>query len=129
MTSMTPANADAAAAPRSHLRVALVAALTFGAFGIVLLWVGGVEFPVAIPPGLVILGIGAILAAAVRKRWTAWLGCGLGLFVLGGFLLSGRGFDIVGGSEGTTAAIGQAIEVLGVLVAAVTGALLATRRE
>jgi hypothetical protein len=129
MTAMTPGSPDDTAAIRPHLRRVLVAALTFGAFGIVLLWVGGVEFPVAIPPGIVILGLGAILAAVIRKRWTAWLGCGLGLFVLGGFLLSGQGFDIIGGSEGATAAIGQTIEVLGVLVAAISGALLATRRD
>jgi hypothetical protein len=132
MTSRNPAsaaNAEGVAQRRSQqLRLALVAALTFGAFGIALLWVGGVDFPVAIPPGMVILGVGAILVAAVRRRWTAWLGCGLGLFVLGGFLLSGNGFDIIGGSEGTIAAIGQTIEVLGVLVASVTGALLGVRR-
>jgi hypothetical protein len=129
MTSMIPGGPQATAPTRSHLRHALVAGLTFGAFGIVLLWIGGVEFPVAIPPGIVILGVGAILTAVVRRRWTAWLGCGLGLFVLGGFLLSGTGFDIIGGSEGTLAAIGQTIEVLGVLVAAVTGALLGARRD
>jgi hypothetical protein len=129
MTSMTPGSTQGTTPTRSHLRHALVAGLTVGAFGIALLWVGGVEFPVAIPPGIVILGVGAILTAAIRKRWTAWLGCALGLFVLGGFLLSGTGFDIIGGSEGTVAAIGQTIEVLGVLVAAVTGALLAVRRD
>jgi hypothetical protein len=129
MTSMTPGSAQGTAPTRSHLRHVLVAALTVGAFGIALLWVGGVEFPVAITPGLVILGVGAVLAAGIRKRWTAWLGCALGLFVLGGFLISGTGFDIIGGSEGAVAAIGQTIEVLGVLVAAVAGALLAARRD
>lgn len=128
-TPASPARPASTAPTRSHLRPVLVGALTFGAFGIALLWVGGVEFPVAIPPGIVILGVGAILVAAVRKRWTAWLGCGLGLFVFGGFLLSGEGFDIIGGSEGAVAAIGQVIEVLGVLVAAVTGALLGARRH
>ena len=84
------------------------AGLAVGAFGIALLWAGGVEFPVAIPPGIVILAVGAALAT-VRKRWTAWVGCGLSLFVLGGFLLSGKGFHIIGGSEGGVAAVGQTI--------------------
>jgi hypothetical protein len=128
MTSTSPSKPEGAIPQRANLRFVLVAALTFGAFGIALLWAGGVDFPVAIPPGIVILGVGAILAALVRRRWTAWLGCGLGLFVLSGFLLSGTGFDIIGGSEGTIAAIGQSIEVFAVLVASVTGALLGARR-
>lgn len=105
-------------------------ALLVGAAGIVLLWVGGVEFPVAVPPGLVILVLGALVVALVRRRWTAWLGCLLGLFVTAGFLLSSpKGFDIIGGSEGTTAAVGQTVEVIGVVVAAALGAVLALRRD
>ncbi len=75
-----------------------------------------------------ILGIGAALVS-VGRRWTAWLGCGLSLFVLGGSLLGGAGFDIIGGSEGTVATIGQTVDVLGVLIGAAAGALLGIRPD
>lgn len=115
---------------RIHLvsRTTLAASLLVGALGIALLWAAGVHFPVAVPPGIVILAVGALLVAAIRARWTAALGCLLGLFVLGGFLVSGQGFDNLAGDAGTLAAIGQAVEVLGVLAAAVIGALLVGRR-
>ena len=106
----------------------LVASLLVGALGIALLWAGGVDFPIAVPPGIVILVVGALVVATVRTRWAAALGCFLGVFVLVGFLISGQGFDNLAGDEGTLPAIGQAVEVLGVLVAAVTGALLVRRR-
>lgn len=111
-----------------RLRAAVVAGLVVGAVGIALLWAGGVDFPVAVPPGLIILGVAAVVVAVVRRRWTAVLGCVVGLFVFVGFLLSGRGFDIIGGSEGGLAQVGQLLEVIGVVVAAVTGGLLAGRR-
>lgn len=107
----------------------MIAGLLSGALGIALLWAGGVQFPVAVPPGLVILAVGAVVVAAVRKRWTAVLGCVLGLFVFVGFLLSGTGFDIIGGSQGGLARMGQVVEVLGVVVAAVSGAVLVVRHE
>lgn len=113
-------------------RAVLVSGLTAGAAGIAALWAGGVEFPVAIPPGLVILLIGVGLAGFVRRPWTAWLGAGLGLFVLVGFLLAGvngDGFDYLLGDEGALVALGQAVEVLGVLVAAVSGPLVARRGD
>lgn len=110
-------------------RAVLVAGLLTGALGIALLWAGGVDFPVAVPPGLVILAVAAILVATIRNRWTAALGCLVGLFVFVGFLLSGTGFDIIGGSQGALPVVGQLVEVLGVAVAAVSGALLAARRD
>jgi hypothetical protein len=109
-------------------RTTLVASLLVGALGIALLWAGGVDFPIAVPPGIVILVVGAVVVATVRARWAAALGCFLGVFVLVGFLVSGQGFDNLAGDEGALPAIGQAVEVLGVLVAAVTGALLVKRR-
>jgi hypothetical protein len=83
---------------------------------------------VAIPPGLVILAVGAVLAGAIQRPWTAWLGAGLGLFVLAGFLLAGvngDGFDYLRGEEGALVAFGQAVEVLGVIVAVLSGPLVA----
>lgn len=106
-------------------RSTLVAGLVVGAGGIALLWAAGVDFPVLPPPGIVILLAGALLVGLLRTRWSAVVGCLLGLFVLVGFLISGGGFDNIAGDQGAVAAIGQVVEVLGVLVAVVSGAVLA----
>ena len=86
----------------------------------------------AIPPGLVILLVGAALVAGVRRRWADALGGFLGLFVLVGFVLSGingEGFDNLLGRNGAAVALGQVVQLVGVVVAAVSGALLAGRRD
>ena len=113
-------------------RRSLVAGLAAGATGIAILWAGGVEFPVAVPPGLVILASGAALAAFIRRPWTAWLGAGLGVFVAAAFVLAGLfgdGFDYIRGRSGAVVAAGQVIQLLGVLVAAVTGPQVARRDD
>ncbi len=110
-------------------RWTLVGGLALGAAGIAILWAAGLEFPVAVPPGLVILLVGAVVVGGFRTRWSAGLGCFLGLFVLVGFAVSGTGFDNVAGQEGTLIAVGQVIEVIGVLIAAVSGALIAARGD
>jgi hypothetical protein len=66
-----------------------VAGLVVGAAGIAVLWALGVEFPVAIPPGLVILLVGALFAGLAPWRWATGMGAFLGLFVTLGFLISG----------------------------------------
>ncbi len=109
-------------------RTTLVAGLLVGAAGIAILWAAGLEFPVAIPPGLVILLVGAVVVAVFRTRWSAALGGFLGLFVLVGFVISGTGFDNVSGDQGAAIAVGQVIEVIGVAVAFISGAVLTARR-
>jgi hypothetical protein len=109
-------------------RGAAVTGLLVGAAGIGLLWLGGVEFPIAVPPGLVILLVGAALVAGVRRTWTAWLACALGVFVAVGFVVSGfngDGFDHLLGRDGFIVALGQVVQLAGVLLAAVSGAALA----
>ena len=109
-------------------RSTVVAALLVGAAGIALLWAGGVEFPVAVPPGLVILLVGAAVVAGVRRTWSAWLGCALGVFVVTGFLvagLAGDGFAYLLGREGPLVAAGQVVQLAGVVTAAVSSFLLA----
>ncbi len=111
-------------------RVALVVALLTGAAGIGVLWAAGVDFPVAVPPGLVVLGLGAVLVAVVRRRWADGVGGLLGLFVLVGFVVSGfagDGFENISGQHGAAVAAGQVVQLLGVLAAAVTGAVLVRR--
>jgi hypothetical protein len=76
----------------------------------------------------VILLVGATIVATVRARWAAGLGCALGLFVLVGFLVSPTGIENISGDHGADVAVGQAIQVLGVVIAAVSGGLLVLRR-
>ena len=105
-----------------------MSSLLVGAAGIALLWAGGVDFPVAVPPGIVILVAGAAVVAGVPRPWSAWLGCALGVFVVTGFLVAGLvgdGFDYLLGREGTLVAVGQAVQLVGVVTAAVSGFLLA----
>ena len=108
-------------------RAVLLTGLLVGACGIAILWAAGVEFPVAVPPGLVILLAGAGLVAAVRRRWSDGVGGFLGLFVTVGFVLSGvngEGFDTLLGRNGADVALGQVVQLLGVVTAAISGALL-----
>jgi hypothetical protein len=111
-------------------RMTVLAGLLLGAAGIAVLWAGGVDFPVAVPPGMLILLAGAAVVALIRRPWTAWLAAGLGLFVTVGFILSGingEGFDHLLGRDGFVVALGQTIQLLGVLLAAASGVALARR--
>lgn len=112
----------------SPARAVTVGALLVGATGISILWAAGVEFPVAIPPGIVILLVGAVVVATVRKPWAAGLGAFLGLFVVVGFLASPTGIDNITGKNGGTVALGQAVQVAGVITAFFAG-VVATRSE
>lgn len=110
----------------SGARAATVAGLVVGAIGIAILWASGVEFPVAVPPGLVILLAGALFVGLTSWRWTPAVGAFLGLFVTVGFLISPTGLTNLFGEAGTSVAIGQGIQLIGVLTALVAG-LIATR--
>jgi hypothetical protein len=102
-----------------------VTGLVVGAAGIAILWAAGIDFPVAVPPGLVILLSGALIVAFLRKAWTPGLGALLGLFVIVGFLISPDGFSNLFGQRGAAVAFGQAVQLIGVLLASAMG-LLAT---
>lgn len=109
---------------------ATVAGLAVGAFGIAILWATGEEFPFYPPPGIVILAVGVVFVGLATWRWTPAVGALLGLFVTVGFLLeatiSGGGVENLSGEAGTGRAIGQALQVVGVVTALVAG-LIATR--
>ena len=116
-------------------RWTLLAGLLVGAVGIAILWAAGVDFPVAVPPGLVILLAGAVLVAAVDRTWAHGIGGALGLFVLVGFLVSGivgtaeyDGFANLVGDNGAAIALGQGVQLVGVVLAAVAGLGLVVRR-
>jgi hypothetical protein len=103
-----------------------VLGLVVGALGIAILWASGVEFPIYPPPGIVILLAGAVLVGLAPWRWAPGVGAFLGLFVLVGFLISPTGRSNLLGEAGAGVAIGQAIQVLGVLTALIAG-VIATR--
>lgn len=107
-------------------RTATIVGLGVGAVGIAILWAAGVEFPVYPPPGIVILIAGAAFVALARWAWAPAVGAFLGLFVAVGFLISPTGMSNLTGEAGTGVAIGQAIQVVGVLTALVAG-VVATR--
>lgn len=111
-------------------RSVLVSGLVIGAAGIALLWAAGTPFPTAVPPGIVILLIGAVLVLAARARWADAVGAFLGLFVLVGFVVSGvagDGFDSVKGDYGALGVVGQIVQLVGVGTALVVGVALAAR--
>ncbi len=111
-------------------RAATVAGLVVGALGIAILWAAGVAFPFLIPPGIppgvVILMAGALFVGLSSRRWAPGVGAFLGLFVFVGFLISPTGLTNLFGRAGTSVAIGQGIQVIGVLTALIAG-VIATR--
>jgi hypothetical protein len=115
-------------APRGLTIMGLVG----GAIGIAMLWASGVEFPVYPPPGLLILGSGAVFVATAKWRWAPGVGAFLGLFVIAGFVMSSvvseTGTGILAGSAGIGGVIGSVIQLIGVVTALVAG-VLAVRQE
>jgi hypothetical protein len=107
-------------------RTATVLGLVVGAVGIAILWASGIEFPIYPPPGIVILLAGAIFVGLASWPWAPGVGAFLGLFVLVGFLISPTGLSNLSGEAGTGVAVGQGIQVVGVLTALVAG-VIATR--
>ncbi len=122
-------------------RALTVAGLVVGGAGIAILWASGVEFPVAIPPGLVILLVGALFVGLAPWRWATGVGAFMGSFVTLGFLISG-GIPNLLGSDGSSffgtpnpvdrdtlgTVIGTWIQMIGVLTALVAG-VIATRNN
>jgi hypothetical protein len=122
-------------------RAVTVAGLVVGAAGIAVLWASGVEFPVAIPPGLVILLVGALFVGLAPWRWATGVGAFLGLFVTCGFLISGGIPNLVGADSNTLfgtpnpadrdtlgTIIGTWLQTIGALTALIAG-VIATRNN
>ncbi len=104
-----------------------IAALVVGAVGIAVLWAAGVPFPIYPPPGILLLGAGAVFLSLSKARWAPAVGAALGLFVTVGFVASSTGFDNLTGGYGAGIAIGTIIQVLGVTTAAVAGTVATVR--
>jgi hypothetical protein len=110
----------------SRPRAATMAGLVVGALGIAILWASRVEFPFYPPPGIIVLVVGTVFVALGRWSWTPAVGAFLGLFVAVGFLISPTGLSNLAGEAGTSVAIGQGIQVVGVVTALIAG-VVATR--
>lgn len=106
--------------------IATIVGLVLGALGIAILWASGIIFPFYPPPGIIILAAGVLFVALAPWRWVPIVGTLLGLFVLVGFLVSPTGRTNLAGSAGTSVAIGQGIQLFGVVTALIAGSL-ATR--
>lgn len=107
----------------SRSRAVTVLGLVVGALGIAILWASGVEFPTYPPPGIVVLLAGALLVGLAPWRWAPGVGALLGLFVVVGFLISPTGLSNLFGQAGASVAIGQGIQVVGVLTALIAGVI------
>ncbi len=112
--------------PSSRSRTARMIGLAVGALGIAILWTSGVEFPIYPPPGIIILTAGTVFVALGRWTWAPAVGAFLGLFVTVGFLVSPMGLSNLAGEAGTNVAIGQGVQVIGVVTALIAG-VVATR--
>jgi hypothetical protein len=110
----------------SRPRAATMAGLMVGALGIAILWASGVEFPIYPPPGIFVLVVGTVFVALGLWSWTPAVGAFLGLFVTVGFLISPTGLSNLVGEAGTSVAIGQGVQVIGVVTALIAG-VVATR--
>jgi len=110
---------------RDGPRGTTVLGLAIGAAGIALLWAGGQDFPVYPPPGIVILGVGAVFVLGGPWRWVPGVGAFLGLFVLVGFaveaVVGGDGIANLSGTEGGARQLGQAVQLVGVTTALFAG--------
>jgi hypothetical protein len=106
--------------------------LAAGAIGIAMLWASGVAFPFYPPPGLLILAAGAVFVALGRWPWAPGVGVFLGLFIIVGFVassvVSGEGIGNLTGDAGVGGTLGTVIQLVGVVVAMVAGAI-ATQRS
>jgi hypothetical protein len=107
----------------SMTRAATVAGLVVGALGIGVLWASGVKFPIGIPPGIVVLLVGAVVVGLAPWRWAPGVGAFFGLFVIVGFLISPTGIPNFLGRHGTSIAVGTWIQLAGVLTALVAGVI------
>jgi hypothetical protein len=112
--------------PTSVAHKVTIVGLVVGAVGIGVLSASGVEFPFYPPPGIIILLAGALFLGLAPWRWTSGVGAFLGLFVTIGFLISPTGISNLAGEAGTSVAIGQGIQVIGVVTALIAG-VIATR--
>lgn len=101
--------------------------LAAAAVGIGILKLGGVAMPV-VPPGLVLLLVGAVVVVTSSRRWAAVLALLVGLAELVGTFASGSATELF---DPATALVGVGtwIRILGVVMAIMASWPLAFRRR
>jgi len=109
--------------PVSPARRATAGGLIVAAAGIAILYVSGVAMPI-VPPGLVLLVVGAIIVATVRRRWALVVGLLVALAEIIGFFASGSAAALTDLTSVSVLA-GTWIRLLGLVVAIVAGLLAA----
>lgn len=112
---------------RSPLVGLTVAALVVAAAGIVVQILSGAEYP-AVPPGLFVLAVPAVLVWFVRWRWLPAIGALAALSQLVGLFAAGRSdrlftMDPIGDS------VGLWLQLVGVSVATAAGVAAVLRRS
>ncbi|WP_026932168.1 hypothetical protein [Glycomyces tenuis] len=124
-------------APRTPARWAACGGLLLCAAGVAVLWLSGVEFPVALPSGgentdsssrseIVFLLIGTLFVAFAPWRWAPLVGALLGAAFTIGFAATPAGIENLFGGEGAGVAAAQGVQLLGALAALLAG-IAATR--
>lgn len=119
-------------AARTRARWITCGGLILCATGIAVLWLSGVEFPVALPPGgentnsssrseIIFLLIGALFVALAPWRWAPVVGALLGAVFTLGFAATPAGLDNLVGGSGAGVAAAQSVQLVGELVALVAG--------
>jgi len=108
-------------ARRTTARTALVAGLVAAAAGVVVLILVGVPgFPL-VPPGPIILLVGAGLAAFLPWRWATALGLLAAAFLSVGAIAAGATAAMIATPSAIGPFLGSVIEVVGLVVALVAG--------
>jgi hypothetical protein len=105
---------------RTPSRVLLVAALLAAAVGILIQFLTGVPGFPAIPPGPIILGMGAVIVAVVPWRWVPVLGLLLAAFITVGMVAAGTGDRLLRPSD-SGPFIGTWVQLVGLIVALFAG--------
>jgi hypothetical protein len=112
---------------RPSARTVLVAGLVTAAAGVVVLILVGVPgFPL-IPPGPIILLVGAGLVAFLPWRWAPALGLLAAAFLSVGAVLAGATAAMLATPSVPGPFVGSVIEVIGLAVALVAGGLATVR--
>jgi hypothetical protein len=103
-------------------RRSAVAGLTAAAAGIIVQILGGADYP-PIPPGAILLVVAAVLFA-VRTRWTPVVGMLIPLFLSVGAVATPNMRDYLGEPSRAVVFTGTLIQLLGMVVGLVFGAVV-----
>jgi hypothetical protein len=107
-------------APTSTARKVAVAGLHAAAVGIIVQMLGGADYP-AVPPGAVLLVVGAVLFA-IRTRWTPVVGLVVPVFLCIGAVATPNMRDSLGDPSRAVVFAGMLIQLLGMVAGLVFGA-------